>query len=175
MKHPIISVGVMILIVAGAAAVRLSHLGNRPMHTDEAVHAAKFGALLERGEYAYDAHEFHGPSLNYLTIPIARLGGAETLAQTTEFHLRVLPAICGIMLVAGLWLLRDALGCGAVLCGALLTAISPSMIFYSRYYIQEMLLVCFTFFAVAALWRAAKCGAITRIAWLVLGGACVGL
>ncbi|MCP4375385.1 MAG: hypothetical protein GY794_04315, partial [bacterium] len=47
--------------------------------------------------------------------------------------------------------------------------------FYSRYYIQEMLLVCFTFFAVAALWRAAKCGAITRIAWLVLGGACVGL
>ena len=175
MKHPAVSVGVLILIVAGAAAFRLSHLDNRPMHTDEAVHGIKFGDLLQRGEYIYDPHEFHGPALNYLTVPIARLGGAENLTQTSEVHLRLLPAICGIMLIAGLWLIRDAIGRAAMLCAAALTAVSPAMVFYSRYYIQEMLLVCFTFFAIAALWRCARRESAVRIAWLAGAGVFVGL
>jgi uncharacterized protein (TIGR03663 family) len=175
MKHPVVSVGVLILIVAGAAAFRLSHLDNRPMHTDEAVHGIKFGDLLEHRKYTYDPHEYHGPALNYLTVPVARLGGAENLIQTSEVHLRLVPAICGIMLVAGLWLLRDALGRGAILCAAALAAVSPAMVFYSRYYIQEMLLVCFTFFAIAALWRCARRESTARIAWLVVAGICVGL
>ena len=116
MKHPVVSLGVLILIVAGAAALRLVRLDNRPMHTDEAVHGVKFGDLLENGHYEYDPHEFHGPSLNYLTLPVARLGGAETLTQTSETHLRLVPAICGILLIAGLWLVRDGIGRGAMLC-----------------------------------------------------------
>jgi len=175
MKHPVVSVGVLILIVAGAAALRLSHLDNRPMHTDEAVHGIKFGDLLERGEYTYDPNEYHGPALNYLTVPVARLGGAEDLTQTSEVHLRLVPAIFGIMLIAGLWLVRDALGRGAMLCAAVLLAVSPAMVFYSRYYIQEMLLVCFTFFAIAAFWRSANRESKARIAWLVIAGVCVGL
>ena len=39
------------------------------MHHDEANQAVKFGALLERGEYRYDAHDHHGPTLYYLTLP----------------------------------------------------------------------------------------------------------
>jgi predicted membrane-bound mannosyltransferase len=39
----------------------------RPMHTDEAVDAIKFGALLEKGSYIYDPAEYHGPTLNYFT------------------------------------------------------------------------------------------------------------
>ena len=175
MKHPAVSVGVLILIVAGAAASRLSHLDNRPMHTDEAVHGIKFGALLERGEYTYDPDEYHGPVLNYLTVPVARLGAAEDLSRTSEVHLRLVPAIFGIVLVAGLWLVRDALGRGAMLCAAVLATVSPAMIFYSRYYIQEMLLVCFTFFAIAALWRSSNRGSKARVAWLVIAGVCVGL
>jgi len=175
MKHPAVSVGVLILIVAGAAAFRLAHLDNRPMHTDEAVHGIKFGDLLENGKYTYDPHEYHGPALNYLTVPVARLGGAENLTRTSEVHLRLVPAICGIMLVAGLWLVRDALGRGAMLCAAVLVAVSPAMVFYSRYYIQEMLLVCFTFFAIAALWRCARRESAIRIVWLVVAGVFVGL
>jgi len=175
MKHPVISVGVLILILAGASAFRLAHLDNRPMHTDEAVHGIKFGDLLENGKYTYDPHEYHGPALNYLTVPVARLGDAQNLTRTSEVHLRLVPAIFGIMLIAGLWLVRDAIGRAAMLCAAAITAVSPAMVFYSRYYIQEMLLVFFTFLAIAALWRSAQRESKARIAWLVIAGLCVGL
>jgi len=40
----------------------------RPMHGDETVHAIKFGELLEQGSYKYNPIEFHGPTLNYLSL-----------------------------------------------------------------------------------------------------------
>jgi uncharacterized protein (TIGR03663 family) len=174
MKHSVATLAALILIVAGAATIRIVHLENRPMHTDEAVHGMKFGDVLD-GTYKYDPHEYHGPTLNYLTVPVVRLGGGNSLAQTSEIQLRLVPAICGILLIAGLWLVRDGIGRGAMLCAAILTAVSPAMIFYSRYYIQEMLLVCFTFFAIAAIWRSMKQGGATRILWLLVAGVSVGL
>jgi uncharacterized protein (TIGR03663 family) len=140
-------------VVALAAVLRLADLPNRPMHCDEAVHALKFRELLEKNEYAYDPHEYHGPILNYLTLPIAWRAGASYLTEIDETHLRLLPAVFGILLVALVWLLRRDLGWVATIWAALLTAVSPAMVFYSRYYIQEMLLVCFTFGAVIAWWR----------------------
>ena len=42
--------GALILAAAGGAlAFRLPRLGQRPMHTDEAVQAAKFGDLFDNG------------------------------------------------------------------------------------------------------------------------------
>ena len=178
MKQPVLIVASLILIVACAAGLRLACLDNRPMHTDEAVHAIKFGWLLEQGQYEYNPHEYHGPTLNYMSVPIAKAPGAESLVEVTETDLHLLPALCGIVLVAGVWLLRDALGPGAMLCAGLLTAISTAMVFYSRYYIQEMLLVCFTFLAIAALWRYARRGSkrwFSGLGWLVIAGLCIGL
>ena len=86
-------------VVVAGAALRLVDLGNRPMHCDEAVHAVKFGRLLEHDDYVYDPREYHGPSLNYLTLPIARLVSAEALTEITEVHLRLVPALFGIVLV----------------------------------------------------------------------------
>ncbi|MHC4405457.1 MAG: flippase activity-associated protein Agl23 [Planctomycetota bacterium] len=143
----------MLAIVATAAVVRVVDLDNRPMHCDEANHAVKLGGLLEEGDYVYDPRDYHGPSLNFLSLPIARLTSAPTLAELTEIHLRVLPALFGIALVGLVWLVRHELGHGAALCAAAWTALSPSMVFYSRYYIQEMLLVGFTFLVMVALWR----------------------
>jgi len=143
----------MVLIVAAAAWLRLADLDNRLMHCDEAVHALRFRSLLEEGRYTYDPHEYHGPSLNYLTLPVAGADSADDLAEVTETHLRLVPAVCGILLVALLWPLRRVLGPVATLFAAALTALSPAMVFYSRYYIQEMLLVCSTFAAMVALQR----------------------
>ncbi len=171
----------MIAITGAAAALRLTDLGNRPMHCDEAVHAIKFGRLLEQDDYVYDPREYHGPSLSFLTLPIARSASAQKLTQITETHLRLLPAIFGIGLVALVWLIRDELGRPAALCAAVLTAVSPAMVFYSRYYIQEMLLVSFTFGAIVA-WgkvsgtfsaRAKRSPA--PVFWLVLLGLCIGM
>jgi len=164
-----------VLILAAtvvALALRLPRLQQRPMHGDEAVHAIKFEDLLERGVYEYDPNEYHGPTLNYLTLIPAWLTGARTLAQTTEFTLRIVPVFFGVCLVLLLLLLIDGLGTAAAVYAGVLTAISAAMVFYSRYYIQEMLLVCFTFGAFVSGYRYTQS---RNIAWALLTGAFLGL
>ena len=46
---------VVALALAAGLWLRLARLDARPMHHDEANQAVKFGALLETGEYRYDA------------------------------------------------------------------------------------------------------------------------
>ena len=180
----------MMAALAGGAMLRLADLANRPMHADEAVQALKFGRLLEGDGYVYDPHEYHGPALNYLTLPIAWLAGARRLTQITEAQLRLLPALLGLALVALPWLLRDGLGRTSAACAAVLTAASPALAFYARFYISETLLACFTFAAIAGAWRyvraaqtkperasdqATVSSGLGRAGWLVLAGFCVGL
>lgn len=130
-------------ILLAAIALRFPHLTSRPMHTDEAVHAIKFGTLLERGTYHYDPQEYHGPTLNYFTLLPAWIASEHTLQQVTEVTLRVVPAVFGVLLVVVLIMYRSGLGWPAWVIAALLTAISPAMVYYSRYYIMEILLVVF--------------------------------
>ena len=120
------------------------------MHHDEANQAYRFGTLLETGSYEYDSDDHHGPTLYYLTLPVAGLTGAETFAETNETTYRILPVLFGILLILCTPLLRSGVGCIAVLAAALFTAISPAMAYYSRFYIQEMLLVFFTLLTIAA-------------------------
>jgi len=155
-----------------ALALRLPRLQQRPMHGDEAVHAIKFEELLEEGVYKYDPEEYHGPTLNYLTLIPAKLAGAESLAQVSEFTLRIVPVFFGVCLVLLLLLVVDGLGKAAAVYAAVLTAISAAMVFYSRYYIQEVLLVCFTFGAIVSGYRYTRS---KNIAWALLTGAFLGL
>jgi hypothetical protein len=82
-----------------ALALRLPELAQRPMHGDEAVHAIKFGALLEQGFYRYDSFEYHGPTLNYLTLIPAWLTSARELAAVSEWTLRLVPVFFGTSLI----------------------------------------------------------------------------
>ena len=68
MSTKFIRVFVIIALMVVALAFRLPMLNNRPMHTDEAVNAIKFGTLLEQNRYEYDPGDYHGPTLNYLTL-----------------------------------------------------------------------------------------------------------
>ena len=146
-----------ILVVAlGAFAVRAPRLSLRPMHTDEAVHADNFRkAFLEHGGYKYDPNEYHGPTLNYFTLIPTRLSSAHRYSDITEVTLRIVPVVFGTLVVLLTLLLVRGLGSAAVVA-ALLTALSPAMVFYSRYYIQEMLLVCFTFGVIVCGYRYAQ-------------------
>jgi uncharacterized protein (TIGR03663 family) len=155
-----------------ALALRLPRLQQRPMHGDEAVHAIKFGKLLEEGVYTYDPDEYHGPTLNYLTLIPAWLTGAANLTQVSEFTLRIVPVFFGVCLILLLLLVARPLGTGATVYAAVLTAVSPAMVFYSRYYIQEVLLVCFTFGAIASGCRYAR---NRSMAWALLAGVFLGL
>ncbi|MHC4753040.1 MAG: flippase activity-associated protein Agl23 [Planctomycetota bacterium] len=164
-----------VLILAAtivALALRLPRLQQRPMHGDEAVHAEKFGLLLEEGLYTYDPDEYHGPTLNYLTLISAWLSSASKLTEVSEYTLRIVPVFFGVMLVLLFLLMADGLGTGAAVYAAVLAAISPAMVFYSRYYIQEMLLVCFTFCAIVSGYRYTQS---KNIAWALLTGVFIGL
>jgi uncharacterized protein (TIGR03663 family) len=161
----------MLAILALAAAMRLPRLDLRPMHADEANQAVKTGQLYETGKYDYDATDHHGPSLYWLTLPSLALGGAKDLADSREVQYRIVPALFGIGLIGLLLLLADGLSKTAVAAAALLVAISPAMVFYSRYYIQEMLLLFFTLAALGCGWRYAR---TRRLVWILLAGAAVG-
>ncbi|MBK7259308.1 MAG: hypothetical protein IPI01_16185 [Ignavibacteriae bacterium] len=97
---------ILLAVLLAGALLRLPDLAVRPMHTDEAVHAVKFGTLLESGDYRYDPYEYHGPTLNFLTLIPAWMGGVHMYAALQEWHLRIVPAVCGILLLA-LFLLFD--------------------------------------------------------------------
>jgi uncharacterized protein (TIGR03663 family) len=66
----------------------------------------------------------------------------------------------------------DGLGRRATLCAGVLIAVSPAMVFYSRYYIHEMLLVFFTLLALGAGWRYTR---HPRRRWAMLCGAALAL
>ncbi|MBN2011817.1 TIGR03663 family protein [candidate division KSB1 bacterium] len=155
-----------------AMALRLPGLTQRPMHTDEAVHAIKFSDLLERNNYRYDPHEYHGPTLNYFTLIPAWLTGAKTLSAASEITLRIVPAFFGLLLIPLIWLLSPWLNRSTLLWMSLFTAISPALSYYSRYYIMEMMLLAFTLgWLVVWLryWRDPK------ISWLITGAISLGL
>ena len=142
------------------------------MHTDEAVHAAKFGQMLGGQPYTYDPDEYHGPTLNYLTHVSAWFFGQTTYPQLTQTTLRIVPAVMGVLLLLTPLLFFDGLGLRAVVFSTTALAFSPAFVFYSRYYIQEMLLVCFAAGFIGGLWRYLRS---QRRRWIILAGLCAGL
>lgn len=132
-----------LIILILALGVRLGRLDLRPMHHDEANQAVKFGTLLETGEYRYDRTDHHGPTLYYATLPFAWIRGQRTLSALDEWTLRAVPVAFGAGLILLFGLLAKGLGRDAVIWGALFAALSPSLVYYSRFYIQESLFVFF--------------------------------
>lgn len=161
-----------LLILAVALVLRLPHLGDRPFHGDEAVHAVKFRELWERGRYEYDPNEYHGPTIYYAALPVVAAKGRTSFAETREADYRFAVALLGSAMVLLFPLLRDGLGAPGALWAALFLAVSAPFVFYSRYFIQEMPLVAFTLALIACGWRYHVSG---RIAWLMGAAASAGL
>ncbi|MCJ7682468.1 MAG: TIGR03663 family protein [Candidatus Aminicenantes bacterium] len=161
-----------LLILTGAMIFRTADLDNRPMHHDEANQALKFKDLLEEGRYVYDRTDHHGPTLYYLSLPLVLVRSGKSFTALTETTLRLLPALLG----AGLFLLllipvRDT-GRLPVLLAGFLLAISPVMVFFSRFYIQETLLLFFGAGLLTAVWRYVRA---PSMGWALLAGLFVGL
>src|SRR6266850_1242062 len=143
----------VLLAIAGALALRVPKLDTRPFHNDEAVNAVKVSELWQQGRYAYDPDEYHGPALHYATLPFLWLSGARNADELNDATLRLAPVVFGVGLILLLLLFVDGLGRQAVAWAAIFTAVSPAMVFYSRYFIHEMLLVFFTALTLGAGWR----------------------
>lgn len=155
-----------------ALGLRTYRLGARPMHADEANQAVKLGQTLEGSTYVFDPRDHHGPTLYYLALIPARLRGEATLAELTETTVRLTPALAGVVAVGLLWLLVRPCGRSTAFIAALFLAVSPAAVYYSRYFIQETLLVTFTLGALIsgqAWWRNQRAG------WAATAGVCLGL
>jgi uncharacterized protein (TIGR03663 family) len=162
----------LLALTAAALAIRVPRLVQRPMHGDEANQAVKAGLLWETGVYEYDPRDHHGPSLYWLTLPALGLSGTPDLAHSTEFTYRIVPVVFGTALVLLLVLVADGIGGPAAILAGVFVVVSPAMVYYARYYIQETLLVFFTFAAVGCAWRYVR---QPSFGWAVATGACCGL
>jgi uncharacterized protein (TIGR03663 family) len=172
MNRPIqfgILVGVVIII---AVFFRVPQLDIRPMHCDEAIHAVKFAELLEDNSYRYDPVEYHGPTLNYFTLIPAWISGQKKYSDLNEFTLRIVPVFFGLALVCMPLFFIKAFGKTVVFFMMVFTAVSPAFVFYSRYYIQEMLLVCFTLGLIVSCYRYIKS---KNVRWALAAGVFLGL
>lgn len=127
-----------VAVLCLAAALRLACLEQTPLHNDEGVNGFFMMRLFHEGYYHYDPANYHGPTLYYLTLPLVYLFGM----NTTALHLE--PAFFGILTVAGLLALRPRLGALGAAAAALLLAVSPGAVYFSRDFIHETLLVAFT-------------------------------
>ncbi len=130
-----------------AIALRFYALDLKPMHHDEGVNGFFLTRLLREGFYHYDPENYHGATLYYLTLPFALIFGLN------EYVVRGVTALAGVLSVALLLALRRRIGDIGALASALLLAVSPCAIYYSRYFIHESLFVLFTIALVVFAWR----------------------
>ncbi len=171
-KRKLIFYTFLILWVVLGGLLRLLRLTERPLHHDEANQMVRCGDLLRQGTYTYDPDDHHGPTLYYLTLPFSWLLAGGDYITTGESVYRAVPAVFGTALILLPLLLVRRLPAGALVFCAAFTALSPTLTYYSRFYIQEMLLVFFTFAAMVCGWRAIWS---RHWAWFVLTGASIGL
>jgi len=134
-----------------ASGLRLYDLTAKVMHHDEGVNGVFTSTLFHQGGYQYNPTNFHGPSLYYAALLTTSVNsffyGREGLSL---FAIRLVPALFGIGVVWLLLCLRRQLGDFGSLAAAMLATVSPGMVFFSRYFIHELMFVFFTLGIVVA-------------------------
>ncbi len=142
------------------------------MHTDESVNAYLTGELLAGGNFRYDPQDRHGPALFVIAAPVVKLLGAKRFSDLTETQLRLSTVLTGTAMILLLGAGVEMFGFIACLVAALLFAIAPLPVYYSRYFIHETLFVAATLGLMLAGWRAWQKKSLLSAA---LAGLCAAL
>jgi uncharacterized protein (TIGR03663 family) len=133
---------VSLLIIALALALRVWALDFKPPHIDEGVNGSFVDGMRETGYYAYDPTNYHGP-LHFYVLFVS-----QTLFGRNLWALRIPTVLIGTAAVALLFAFRRHFSFRAAAYAAAFLAVSPAMVFYSRYAIHEMWLPFFTLLAI---------------------------
>ena len=126
------------LITAVAAFLRFFWLELKPLHHDEGVNGYFLETLYDKGIYKYDPSNYHGPDLYYIALAFTKAFGLNTVS------IRMSVAVFGLLMVILVFFFRDYLGRIGTLTAAMLVALSPGMVFISRYFIHEIIFVFLT-------------------------------
>lgn len=153
-----------ILLVLLAFMLRFFDLGYKMYNWDEAVTAWITRSLVETNDYSYSP-VYHGPLQYYLTSLAFSLFGY------SEFAGRILPALAGVLLIALLYPLRNFIGEKATLAAAFLFTISPTFLYYSRFFREDIYISLFTLaiFVCGLLYIKTKESKYVSLAALALG------
>lgn len=127
------------IITVLAFALRFAKLDIRPLHHDEGVNGFFLTTLFREGVYRYDPANYHGPDLYYLALAVTKIFGLNT------WSIRGSVAAFGVLIVVLTFFLKKYIGKFGSLFAALFLALSPGMVFISRYFIHEILFVFFSF------------------------------
>jgi uncharacterized protein (TIGR03663 family) len=133
-------------ITAIASFLRFIQLELKPMHHDEGVNGYFLTTLFREGVYKYDPANYHGPDLYYFALVFSKFFGLNTLS------VRASVAIFGVLIVILAFFLKNYIGRIGALAAALFLALSPGMVYISRYFIHEIIFIFFSLaFVVAVL------------------------
>ena len=133
-------------IFAAAVVLRFAVLDLKLFHHDEAIHAWFAYRLLSEGIWSYDP-SYHGPILYYVTAGMFYLFGESDLVG------RLIPSLLGCLIILLLLPLQrhGYLGKRETLVAALFLALSPSMVYFSRFLRHDIFMLFFTMLLVVAL------------------------
>ncbi|RXE55881.1 glycosyl transferase [Methanoculleus taiwanensis] len=127
------------LIFLVALGLRFYQLDLKLFHHDEAIHAWFSYRLLTEGIYTYDPM-YHGPLLYYVTAGMFSVFGDSDLVG------RVVPALLGLALIPLLYPIYRLgyLDKRQTLIAALFIAVSPGMVYFSRFLRNDIFIIFFT-------------------------------
>ncbi|MCL0100039.1 TIGR03663 family protein [Dehalococcoidia bacterium] len=138
--------GAYVVIILGALLARLWDLGSRAIHHDESLHA--FYAWSFASGHGYEHNPMmHGP------FQIEASGLIFRMLGDSDFTARILYVIAGTILVGMPILLRKRLGSLGSLFSSVMLAISPTMLYFSRFARNDILIGVWTLGLVVCIWR----------------------
>ena len=137
---------IFLIVVLIAAAMRLWELDGRTMHYDEAIHL-HFSWKLAQGMEFVHSPWMHGPfQIELVALALKFIGD-------TEFWARLPYALFGVVLVALPYFLRERIGEKGAVCAAIILAFSPSLLYFSRFGRNDILMAVWAVSLLIMLWR----------------------
>ncbi|MGA2935060.1 MAG: flippase activity-associated protein Agl23 [Methanomicrobiales archaeon] len=129
---------IFILILVLTVFLRFYRLDLKLFHHDEAIHSWFSYRLLHEGIWTYDP-SYHGPLLYYITAGMFGIFGDGDLVA------RIVPSLLGTLIVALIYPLyrMGYLDKRQTLVGALFLAISPDLVYFSRFLRHDIFMLFF--------------------------------
>ena len=164
-------------VILAALGLRLFELSGRPMHYDEAIHlhfswklANSAGSFLGwpwifGTDYIHSAW-MHGP------FQIELVAAVFTIFGDTDFTSRLAYALFGTALVGLPYFLREHIGWRGALIASVMLALSPALLYFSRFGRNDIIMMFFAVALFVILWRYLHSG---RRLNLYLGSALLAL
>ncbi|HEY4033952.1 MAG TPA: flippase activity-associated protein Agl23 [Ktedonobacteraceae bacterium] len=161
-------------IILLGAVLRFWGLGDKPLHHDESLHAYFALRLMENlRNYQYNPL-LHGPfqfHIIALVYKISQIVGAPDHGVNTT-TVRIAAATLGTVIVGLPFFLRDYLGKLGAWFACFLLALSPSMVYFSRFAREDIYMACFTLLLVVAVGRYVRS---RKGLWLVIAAGAFSL